>query len=63
MKEKFADWKNNVKREYGKITWPGKNRIAAETGIVIAVSTALGVFIAVVDMLMKSGIDMIITHV
>lgn len=63
MKEKFAGWKNNVKREYARITWPGKKQIATETGIVIAVSAALGIFIAVVDMLMKSGIDMIITHV
>ena len=62
MKEKFAAWKHNVKKEYGRITWPGKNKVAAETAVVIAASALLGVFIAVIDLLMKSGIDLFITR-
>ena len=61
MKESFAVWKDNLKKEYRRITWPGKKKVATETGIVIAVSTVLGIFIAVVDMLMRSGIDLILT--
>ena len=37
MKESFAVWKDNLKKEYRRITWQGKKKVATETGIVIAV--------------------------
>ena len=50
-----------VKVEWGKIIWPSKNTIAKQTGAVVVVSVILSAIIAILDYLMKSGLDKLLT--
>ena len=45
-----------VKVEWGKIIWPSK-----QTGAVVVVSVILSAIIAILDYLMKSGLDKLLT--
>lgn len=50
-----------VKVEWGKIIWPSKNTLAKQTGAVVVVSVILSAVIAILDYLMKSGLDKLLT--
>ncbi|MCI6238757.1 MAG: preprotein translocase subunit SecE [Lachnospiraceae bacterium] len=50
-----------VKVEWGKIIWPSKNTLAKQTGAVVVVSVILSAIIAILDYLMKSGLDKLLT--
>ena len=50
-----------VKVEWGKIIWPSKNTLAKQTGAVVVVSVILSATIAILDYLMKSGLDKLLT--
>ena len=50
-----------VKVEWGKIIWPSKNTLAKQTGAVVVVSVILSASIAILDYLMKSGLDKLLT--
>ena len=50
-----------VKGEWGKIIWPSKNTLAKQTGAVVVVSVILSAIIAILDYLMKSGLDKLLT--
>ena len=49
-----------VKSEWRKITWPSKETLFRETTAVIVISVVLGAVIALLDALIKLGIDKII---
>lgn len=49
-----------VKSEWRKITWPSKESLFRETTAVIVISVVLGALIALLDALIKLGIDKII---
>ncbi|MBO4415617.1 MAG: preprotein translocase subunit SecE [Lachnospiraceae bacterium] len=49
-----------VKSEWRKITWPSKENLFRETTAVIVISVVLGAVIALLDALIKFGIDKII---
>ena len=49
-----------VKYEFKKIIWPDKKTLAKETVTVVTVSVALGAIIAVVDFILKYGIDLLV---
>ena len=49
-----------VKHEFKKIIWPDKKTLAKETVTVVTVSVALGAIIAVVDFILKYGIDLLV---
>ena len=49
-----------VKSEWRKITWPSKESLFRETTAVIVISVVLGALIALLDALIKFGIDKII---
>lgn len=62
-KEKGLDLKKilfNLKSEYNKIVWPSKESLTKSTIAVSVTSLAVGVIIAVVDMLVKYGLGLII---
>lgn len=48
-----------VKSEFKKITWPGKKLLAKETAAVVIISVIMGAFIALVDLAIKYGIDVL----
>ena len=50
-----------VKVEWGKIIWPSKNTLAKQTGAVVVVSVILSAIIDILDYLMKSGLDKLLT--
>ena len=49
-----------LKVEFKKIIWPDKSTLTKQTGIVLAVSVALGAIIAVLDLVIKFGLNIII---
>ncbi len=53
-KIKFFD---GVKAEFKKIIWPDKNTLLKQSVAVVIVSIAMGVVIAVLDMIMQYGIN------
>lgn len=49
-----------VKAEFKKIIWPTKETVAKETGAVIFFGIVLGVLIAVIDAIVKAGLQLVI---
>ena len=53
-------WFKGVKAEFSKIIWPDKETLFKESVVVVIVSVVLGVLIAVVDMVIRAGINVIV---
>ncbi|MCD8380828.1 MAG: preprotein translocase subunit SecE [Lachnospiraceae bacterium] len=49
-----------VKAEFKKITWPDRTTVVKQSAAVISISVAVGVIIAVLDMIIQYGISFII---
>ena len=49
----------SVKSEFKKISWPGKTTLIKETVAVVVYSVILGGFIALIDLAIKYGINLI----
>ena len=64
MENKFiqdiATYFNGVKAEWGKITWPEKNQVILETFFVLAIVIAFTIFVYVIDLIFKFGLDLIV---
>lgn len=56
----FKDWFKGLKAEFSKIIWPDRQSLTKETVAVLAVSVLLGVIIAVVDLIVRFGIEFIV---
>ena len=52
-------WFQELKHEFGKITWPTKVVLAKETGVVLVTAVLLGALIVVVDWLLNLGLQFI----
>ena len=50
----------SLKSEFKKIIWPNKERLTKEAAVVIVVSIILGILIAILDMVLQYGIQLII---
>ncbi|SNU04541.1 preprotein translocase subunit SecE [Lachnospiraceae bacterium] len=50
-------WFQELKIEFGKITWPGKAMLAKETGVVLITAVLLGGLIVVVDWLLNLALQ------
>lgn len=50
----------SLKAEFKRVVWPDKEKIVKETTAVIIVTIVLGVIIALLDFVIKLGIDKII---
>ena len=56
-KVKFFD---GVKTEFKKIIWPDKDTVGKQTVAVIACTVALGLIIALLDLIIKYGLSFIL---
>ena len=59
-KTQEKSWFKGLKAEFNKIVWPDKNTLAKQTTAVVAVSVILGALIAVIDVILRYGIDLLI---
>ena len=59
MAEKFSTWVKGLKAEYNKIIWESRDDVTKETIAVVIITVILGVIIAIVDWILKNGIDFI----
>ena len=53
-------WFKGLKAEFSKIIWPDKETLFKESAVVVIVSVVLGVVIALVDMVIRAGINVIV---
>ncbi|MCI6914107.1 MAG: preprotein translocase subunit SecE [Lachnospiraceae bacterium] len=52
-------WFQNLKLEFKKITWPTKQRLVREVLVVLISAVLLGAMIALIDWLLKLGLQFI----
>ncbi len=48
------------KAEFKKIIWPDKKKVSRQTVAVVVISVILGGFIALVDLVIKTGLGLIL---
>ncbi|MDO4966646.1 MAG: preprotein translocase subunit SecE [Lachnospiraceae bacterium] len=61
MAEKISTWFKGLKAEYNKIIWESKESVTKQTVAVVIISVVLGVIIAIVDWILKYGVDFLTT--
>ena len=61
LKESFITYFKGVKAEWGKISWPQKNQIIFETGVVLFVVIAFTIIVYLMDIIFK-GILGLLPH-
>lgn len=59
-KAQKTSWFKGLKAEFNKVVWPDKNTLAKQTTAVVSVSVLLGALIAVIDAVLKYGIDLLV---
>ena len=59
-KKQKKNWFKGLKAEFSKIIWPDRQSLTKETVAVLAVSVLLGVIVAVVDLIVRFGIEFIV---
>lgn len=59
-KAQKTSWFKGLKAEFKKVVWPDKKTLAKQTTAVVSVSVLLGALIAVIDAVMKYGIDLLV---
>ena len=57
--DKISSWWKGLKSEYSKIVWENRESVTKQTTAVVIITVILGVIIAIVDWLLKNGIDFI----
>lgn len=55
-----TSWFTGLKAEFNKIIWPDKKSLTRQTVAVVAVSVILGLVIAVLDLIIKYGVDILV---
>jgi len=55
-----ASWFTGLKAEFKKVIWPDKKSLGKQTAAVVAASLVLGLIIAILDMFIKYGIDILV---
>ena len=53
-------WFKGLKSEFKKISWPDKETLVKESAAVIVITVILGIVIALVDMAVNSGVNLIL---
>ena len=56
---KISAWFKGLKSEYSKIVWENRESVTKQTTAVVIISVILGIIIAIVDWVLKNGIDFI----
>ena len=59
-KKQKKSWFKGLHAEFKKVIWPDKKTLARQTTAVVAVSVILGALIAVIDVILRYGIDLLI---
>ena len=59
-KKQKKNWFKGLKAEFSKIIWPDRQSLTKETVAVLAGTVLLGVIIAVVDVIVRFGIEFIV---
>ena len=59
MKDGLIIYFKGVKAEWGKVTWPEKNQIVVETGIVVFVVAVFTVVVYLLDIIFKGLLGLI----
>ena len=49
-----------LKAEFNKIIWPDKDTLTKETAVVVVSTVILGIVIAVLDLIIKFGLNIVI---
>lgn len=60
-KAKKPPFLKGVKTEYKKISWPEKKSLTRQTVAVVVITTILSVLIAVLDYVIKYGVEFLTT--
>ncbi len=60
-KAKKPPFLKGVKSEYKKISWPEKNSLTRQTVAVVVITTILSVLIALLDYVIKYGVEFLTT--
>ena len=60
VKATKKSWFKGMAAEFKKIIWPSKETVAKETGAVIFFGVVLGVLIAIIDAIVKAGLQLVI---
>lgn len=59
-KAQKTSWFAGLKAEFSKIIWPDKKSLIRQTTAVTVVSIILGLIIAVLDVVIKYGVDILV---
>ena len=59
-KTQKKSWFKGLQAEFKKVIWPDKKTLARQTTAVVSVSVILGALIAVIDVILRYGIDLLI---
>lgn len=59
-KTKKKNFFNGLKAEFNKIIWPDRETVGKQTAAVLACSVALGLLIAILDLIIKFGLSFIL---
>ena len=58
--KKKKSWFKGLKSEFKKIVWPDKESLVKESVAVIVITAVLGIVIALLDMAIEYGVNLII---
>ena len=59
-KTQKKSWFKGLQAEFKKVIWPDQKTLAKQTTAVVAVSVVLGALIAVIDAVLRYGIDLFV---
>lgn len=59
-KSKKTSWLKGLQSEFRKVVWPDKKTLIKQTVAVVSATVVLGVFISIVDAILKYGIDFLV---
>ena len=55
-----VSWWDGLKAEYKKVVWPSKESVGKQTVAVVAVTIVLSLIIAILDTVIKYGVDFLV---
>ena len=59
--KKGKSWIKGLKAEFHKISWTSRDDVTKQTVAVVVVSVILGLMIAVIDFILQSGINFLVS--
>jgi preprotein translocase subunit SecE len=59
--EKSKGWFKGLKAEFHKISWTSKDDVTKQTIAVVVISVISGLLIAVIDFLLQTGINFLVS--